>query len=123
MGTKTARSWILVLFLLGAALTLGWMSGAYAGQGQSWPVKSYEGQIKSIKIDKCGVEPATCEGSIVLAKKGGGEVTLALKPGSWIKRGDQFVSMQELTVGSYVQAQAAELPREPQPRLSTLSLP
>ena len=98
------------------------MSWAFAGMGHPRPVKTYEGQIKSVKIDKCGMEPGSCEGSIVLAQKGGGEVTLALKPGSWIKRADKFVTIQELGVGNYAQVQAMELPGEPLPWSAILEM-
>lgn len=115
--TMQARK-LLMLFMLGTALVVGWTPWAYAGMGQPRPIKTYEGQIKSIKIDKCELEPGTCEGSIVLAMKGGGDATLALKPGSWIKRADKMVTIRELGVGNYVQVQAVELPREPVPRVT-----
>lgn len=68
------------------------------------------GQVKSIKIDKCGLQPGTCEGSIVLAPKGGREVPLVIGPGTWIQRGDQLVLIDELAVGNYLKARAAQLP-------------
>ena len=38
-------------------------------------------------------------GSVILAQAaGGGEVTLAIKPGTWLKRGDQLVTIDELGV-------------------------
>lgn len=39
-----------------------------------------------------------------------GEVTLAILPGTWIKRGDRLVLIDELGVGNYIMAQAAPLP-------------
>ena len=68
-----------------------------AGAAPKATVKPYEGQIKSIKVDKCGLQPGSCEGSVILAQAaGGGEVTLAIKPGTWLKRGDQLVTIDEL---------------------------
>ena len=58
----------MVEILLCTALAVGWVSLAVAGEQRQTPVKAYEGQIKSIKIDKCGLQLGTCEGSIVLAQ-------------------------------------------------------
>ena len=69
-----------------------------------------EGQIKAVKIDKCGTEPGTCEGSIVQAQKGGEEVTLAVQPGTWIQRGDKLVLISELSVGNYLKVRAMAVP-------------
>ena len=60
------------LWLLGAALSWGVVSLALAGAPATAPVQLYEGQIRSVKIDKCGLQPGTCEGSIILARAGGG---------------------------------------------------
>ena len=100
----------VVVLLLCTALVAGLVSLAVTGEQRQAPVKAYEGQIKSIKIDKCGLQPGSCEGSIVLGQKGGSDVTLAIMPGTWIKRGDQLVLIDELGVGNYVKAQATPLP-------------
>jgi hypothetical protein len=82
-----------------------------AGTPAKAAVQPYEGQIKSIKVEKCGLQPGSCEGSIILARAGGaGEVTLAVKPGTWLKRGDQFVTIDELGVGNYVKVEAVQIP-------------
>jgi hypothetical protein len=100
----------VVMLLLCTALAVGVVSLGVAGEQRQTPVKQYEGQVKSIKIDKCGLQPGTCEGSIVLAQKGGSEVALAIRPGTWIQRGDQLVLIDELAVGNYLKARAAQLP-------------
>jgi hypothetical protein len=97
----------LGVLLMGSLVALG-----MAGETEKAPVKQYTGQIKSIKIDKCGLKPGTCEGSIVLAQKGGPEVALAILPGTWIQRGGQLVTIDELGVGNYIMAQATPLPQE-----------
>jgi hypothetical protein len=104
------RSNAVVVLLLCTALAVSLASLGVAGEQRQTPVKAYEGQIRSIKIDKCGLQPGTCEGSIVLADKGGSEVTLAILPGTWIKRGDHLVLIDELGIGNYVKAQATPLP-------------
>jgi hypothetical protein len=100
----------VVMLLLCTALAVSVVSLGVAGEQRPTPVKQYEGQVKSIKIDKCGLQPGTCEGSIVLAPKGGSEVALAIRPGTWIQRGDQLVLIDELAVGNYLKARAAQLP-------------
>ena len=96
--------------VLGVALIVGWGARGSAGQRQGTPVRQYSGQVQSIKIDRCGLEPGTCEGSIVLRLQDGREVALAIQPGTWIKRGDQLVLIDELAVGNYLRAQASPLP-------------
>src|SRR5690606_12896382 len=100
----------------------GLVSLAVAGAATSAKVVPYEGQIKSVKIDKCGLQPGTCEGSVILARAGGaGEVTLAIRPGTWLKRGDQFVTIDELGVGNYVKVEAVQIPGEQLQRITVLS--
>jgi hypothetical protein len=114
----------VVILLLGAALSLGLVPLAMAGQPTHTKTQLYEGQIKSVKIDKCGLQPGTCEGSVIVAPQGGGsEVALAIKPGTWIKRGDNLVTIDELGVGNYVKVEATQLPGEPTPRATVLTTP
>src|ERR671935_3194824 len=96
----------LVVLLCGAALCVGWGSLGRAGEQRQAPVRQYIGQIQSIKIDRCGLQPGTCEGSVILKLSGGQEVTLAILPGTWIQRGDHLVLIDELGVGNYITAQA-----------------
>ena len=107
---------VVMGLLLCAALAVGVVSWGGAGEQKEAAVKLYEGQIKSIKIDKCGLQPGTCEGSIIIAQKAGSDVTLAILPGTWIKRGDHLVLIDELSVGNYIKAQATSMatgaPRE-----------
>jgi hypothetical protein len=100
----------VVGLLLGMAVVGGMVSLPWAGEQRQTPVQAYEGQVRSIRIDKCGLQPGTCEGSIVLAQKGGADVALAIKPGTWIQRGTQLVLIDELGVGNYVKARAIRLP-------------
>ena len=100
----------VVVLLLCSALSLSVVSSG--GEQQGVPIRLYEGQIKSIRVDKCGLKPGSCEGAIVLAQQGGGEVVLAIKPGTWIQRGDNLVLIEQLGVGNYVKARATKLPGE-----------
>lgn len=109
------------ILLLCAALSVVFVSLAMAGAASKAAVQPFEGQIKSIRVDKCGMQPGSCEGSIILARAGGGgEVNLAIKPGTWLKRGDQFVTIDELGVGNYVKAEAVQLPGIDVPQITLL---
>lgn len=103
--------------LLCTVFSVALFSLGMAGTQREAPVIQYEGKIKSLRIDKCGEQPGSCEGSIVLAQKAGGEVALAIKPGTWIRRGEKFVLIDELKVGDNVQARAALLAGETMQRL------
>jgi hypothetical protein len=103
----------VVVLIFCTALAVSVVSLGVAGEQRQTTVKEYEGQIRSIKIDKCGLQPGMCEGSIVLAQKGGGETTLAIKSGTWIQRGTQLMLIDELGVGNYVKARAVRLPGAP----------
>ena len=109
------------ILLLCAGLSWVLVSLAMAGAASKATVQPYEGQIKSIKVEKCGLQPGSCEGSVILAQAGGkGEVTLAIKPGTWLKRGDQFVTIDELGTGNYVKVEAVRLPGEQVDRITIL---
>jgi hypothetical protein len=97
---------------LGALLTVGLGAWGRAGAAQQSPVQQYTGQVREIKIDQCGLESGTCEGSLVLAQARGQEVALAIAAGTAIQRGAQQVHLEELGVGNYVMVQAAPLRRE-----------
>jgi hypothetical protein len=100
---------VAVILLLCLALPFGMaLPGMARGQRQTL-LKQYWGQIRSIRIDKCGRRPGLCQGSIVVVRREGGEVPLAIRPGTWIKRGDQLVLLEELRVGDDVHVQAAEI--------------
>jgi len=100
----------LGVVLLCTVLVGGWVSRGSAGEPRPAPVKQCRGQIKSVKIDRCGLQPGTCEGSVILEQPGGQQVTLAILPGTWLKRGDQLILIDELGVGNYVTVQATPLP-------------
>jgi hypothetical protein len=98
-----------VLLLAWMALVLG--AAAQGGTGeQGWShLQQYWGQVKSIKIDRCGQRPGLCEGTIVLGQRHGGEAILSIRPGMWIKRGDRLVLMEDLRAGDEIHVQAFEM--------------
>ena len=116
---KTSKA--VVAFLICVIVTVGAVSLGVAGDGPKLPVKRYEGQIKAIKIDRCGIEPGQCIGSIILAQKGGGEVTLGIRPGTWLKRGGNFVYIEDLGVGNYVMAEAVAMPGDQLQQITVLN--
>ncbi len=84
------------VILLGMAFIVGIVAGGMAGEAREPPIMTYQGQIRSVKIDRCGLQPGSCEGSILLAKRGGGEVLLAIKLGTSIRRGNHLVLLDEV---------------------------
>src|SRR5215475_14372748 len=116
MKTSKLVVWVLTCF----TVILGAGSLGVAGDGRKLPIKHYEGQIKAIKIDRCGIEPGQCIGSIILAQKGGGEVALGIRPGTWLKRGGMFVYIEDLGVGNYVMVEAVAIPGDQLQQITVL---
>jgi hypothetical protein len=99
----------MVLLMAWLWLTVGLGSLGIAGEPKTALLKQYWGKIISVRVDKCGKRPGLCEGMIILAPRGGGSVTLAIRPGTWIKRGDHLVLLEELKVGNDIHVQAIEI--------------
>jgi hypothetical protein len=99
-------------------LSLGNVSPGLAGQGYTTAV--YEGKITSVKIDKCGLQPGLCEGSILLTPQSGEAARVDVRIGTWIKRGDTFLTIEDLKAGDQVKAQTFRLPGESSPRAAIL---
>jgi hypothetical protein len=118
---KTIRT--VVALLLCTVFSFALVASVMAGGATSAKVQPYEGQIRSVKIDKCGLQPGSCEGSVILARAGGaGEITLAIKPGTWLKRGDNFVTIDELGVGNYVKVEAVQIPGQELQQITVLGV-
>ena len=111
-----------LVLLLCAMCSLALVASTTAGGGYSAKAQPYEGQIKSVKIDKCGLQPGSCEGSVIIAKAAGGEeIALAIRPGTWLKRGDQLVTIDELGIGNYVKVEAVQLPGQQLQQITILN--
>jgi hypothetical protein len=113
----------VVLLLAWIALSIGVASLGIAGAPKTVLIKQYWGKIASVRIDKCGKRPGLCEGMIILARRDGAPVTLAIRPGTWIKRSDHLVVLEELSVGNEVHVQAIEIVGEGPPRATTVDVP
>jgi hypothetical protein len=100
------RGTIAVLLLAWMTLAMGGMASGGAGE-QRWT--QYWGQIDSITIDRCGQRPGLCEGTMVLMLPHGRKVSLAIRPGMWLNRGDRLVLLEELRVGDQIHVQAFEV--------------
>ena len=100
------------LLLTWITLVMGAASLSIAGESRWTRLKQYWGEIKSIRIDKCGRRPGLCEGAIVLAQRDNGDVVLAIRPGTWIKRGERLVLIEELQIGQDIHVQAFEIEGE-----------
>jgi hypothetical protein len=94
------------------ALIIAVVWPAMAEEQRSALHKQYWGTITSIRIDRCRKQPGLCEGVITLAQREGGEVTLAIRPGTWIKCGERLVRLEELRVGHDVHVQGIEIAAE-----------
>jgi len=55
-----------------------------------------------------------------LAQKGGGEATLEVRVGTWMKRGDALLTIDELQVGDRVKAQTFRIFDQAPPRVAIL---
>ena len=102
----------LAVLGLGALLTVSAGAWGMAGATAQAPIRPYTGQVVEIKIDQCGLEPGTCEGSLVLAQPGGQQVALAIPAGTTMQRGDERVHLEELGIGNYVMVQATRQPSD-----------
>jgi hypothetical protein len=89
-------------------MNLGWISEA----GQGFTTTLYEGEIAAVRIDRCGLQPGLCEGSILLAGTGGEKTSVDIRIGTWIKRGGNFLTIEDLKIGDQVRTQTFRLPGE-----------
>jgi hypothetical protein len=110
----------VVLLVAWISLTSGLASLGTAGEPRTVLLKQYWGNITSVRVDKCGKRPGLCEGMIILARRDGGQLALAIRPGTWIKRGDRLILLEELRVGDDVHIQAIEIPEEGAMRATTI---
>ena len=96
----------LTVLGLGTILVIG--TGAWGmTAAKPEPSRTYTGQVREINIHQCGLQPGTCEGTLVLAQARGREVTLAIPPGAAIQRGGERVHLEQLGLGNYVMLEAA----------------
>ena len=112
----------VVLLMAWIALSIGVAFIGIAGEPKTALIKQYWGKITSVRIDKCGKRPGLCEGMIILASRDGEPVALAIRPGTWIKRGDHLVLIEELSVGNDIHVQAIEIVEEGAMRATTIDV-
>jgi hypothetical protein len=116
------RAKAVVLLMICISLPIGLASLGTAGEPQAAWLKQYWGKITSVRIDRYGKRPGLCEGMIILAQRDGGQLALAIRPGTWIKRGDRLVLLEELRVGNDVHVQAIEIAEEGVTRATTIDV-
>jgi hypothetical protein len=116
------RRHAITAVLLCTMLTAGWASWGVTGESPEAAVMSFEGHVKAITIDLCGLQRGRCEGAMLLAKEEGGEVSLGITSGMQIRRGQQPVTIDEVRVGDGVRGQAMHLPQEPVPHIMMLEV-
>jgi hypothetical protein len=113
----THRTGFLLTWL---TLVLGLSVVGLGRAGQGYTTTIYEGQIKAVKIVKCGMQPGLCEGSIILARQGSEDAQVEVRIGTWIKRGGNFLTIEDLNIGDQVKAQTFRLSGETNPRAAIL---
>jgi hypothetical protein len=116
-GRLTHRTVFLLTWLM---LVLGISVVGLGQAGQGYTTTVYEGQIKAVKIAKCGLQPGLCEGSIILARQGSEDTQVEVRIGTWIKRGANFLTIEDLQIGDQVKAQTFRLPGEANLRAAIL---
>jgi hypothetical protein len=116
------RSMVSVAVLLCSILMVNWVWLGAAGTPQEVVALPFEGYIKTIKIDLCGLQPGMCQGSMVLVQKEGDEVALAIRPGMRIKHHGQVATIDELGAGNYVKVQAIRLAKDAVPQILLLEV-
>jgi hypothetical protein len=92
-------------------------------KGYRVTIVPYEGQIKSIRVGSVDLASGSSEGSLVLRNLSGDEVNLAIKPGTRLKRGDEFVTLDELSVGSDVKVETVQIPGQELKQITVLDAP
>jgi hypothetical protein len=100
------------MLLICTALLTGGAPVGIAGEQRSALLSQYWGTITSVRVDRCGKRQGLCEGAITLTQRDGGGVTLAIRPGTWIKREGLLVLLEDLSVGNDIHVQAIEIAGE-----------
>lgn len=112
---------ITFLLCLVAAFSAGSVGVVNAGEAFSGPVQQVEGQITSMQI-ACDGPAGVCTGSVVVAGRHHGDVPLAIRPGAWIRRGEQPLTLRELEVGAPIKAFAFRMDGEQLPRVALMEV-
>ena len=112
----------LMVYAFSMMLIIGMHALGDGGEQRRALLQQYWGRVKSLHIERCGFRPGLCEGSLVLADRHRGEVVLAIRPGTWMKRGDRLVLFDEIEVGHEIHVQAVELAGEGSPRATTVDV-
>jgi hypothetical protein len=100
------------LLMVWITFIMGLTAIGTAGEQRSARLKQYWGKITAMRVDKCGKRPGLCEGVIMLSQRDMEQVRLAIRPGTWIRRGDRLVLLDEISVGDEIHVQAIELAPE-----------
>jgi hypothetical protein len=118
MPSVKAAVWLVAWI----TLTTSVASIGSAGEPQTAALKQYWGKIISVRVERCGKRPGLCKGVIILAQGDGRQAALAIRPGTWIKRGDRLVLLEELRAGNDVHVQAIETAGEGARRATTIDV-
>jgi hypothetical protein len=109
-------STVVVILQLVTALSMGIVAAVNAGEPFSGPMQQMEGQIKAIDF-ACHAVQGVCEGAIVVVERRRGDVTLVIRPGTQIRRGEQPMTLHELELGAPIKAFAFRMGGDQLPRV------
>jgi hypothetical protein len=93
-------------------LLMGSVAPGVTGEPLETITMRFQGHIKGMKVDTCGLKPGSCQRSMVLAKSDGGEMAFPIRPETRIKPNEQLVTIDTLRVGDFVKVQAIHLAGE-----------
>jgi hypothetical protein len=110
------RSAGVVILRWVAAFSVGVVAAVSAGEPFSGSVQQMAGQLKAINF-ACHEAQDVCEGAMVVAEQRRGDVTLVIRPGTQIRRGEQALTLHELELGAPIKAFAFQMSGEQLPRV------
>jgi hypothetical protein len=106
----------VVLLPLAVAWAIGIVAAVHAGEPFSGPGRQMAGQVKALDIT-CYEAQGACESAIVVAEARHGDVTLVIRPGTQIRRGEQALALRELELGVPIKAFAFRMSGDQHPRV------
>jgi hypothetical protein len=112
----------IAIALLCTTLSGGAVSTDGSPAGYEAAAMRFEGRVTLVRVLLCGLEPGSCEGFMMLATATGGEVALAITPGTRSEHHTQLLMIEGLKVGDYVEAQAVQVAGELLPRIVKLEI-
>jgi hypothetical protein len=100
---------VVGMFVLFMMLSVGSLPLRVAGEPLVAAATPFDGHVKAIKINTCGLQLGKYQGVIVLANNEGSEVLLALTPETRIRNGTHLQSIDTVQLGDYGKGRATPI--------------